>query len=187
MAPASPRRRQLLEQIGISFRVTPGKTEEKAEAATFGELAEALAAKKAEEIALTCAQTDQLVLGADTIVVLDQRVLGKPADHQEAVQMLTAIQGRTHWVYTGVSFCRRGENGSLKGKTFHEATEVSVYPMTAEEIEAYVATGDCFDKAGAYGIQGPFAAYIKGICGDYYNVVGLPVGRVYQELKDYGF
>ena len=186
LASASPRRRQLLEQIGISFCVIPSRKEEKAEGGTMGQLVEALARQKAEDIAAHKAHEKQLVLGADTIVVLDGKVLGKPGNEEEAVKMLNDLQGREHQVYTGVAFSRRQKDGSIHSNTFHEVTTVSVYPMSTEEIEAYVACKDCMDKAGAYGIQGPFAAYIKGISGDSYNVVGLPIGRVYQELKNDG-
>ena len=102
---------------------------------------------------------------------------------EEAVEMLSALAGRSHEVYTGVCFLYR-QNGEEKRKVFHEETKVTFYPMTKQETEAYVSTKDCMDKAGSYGIQGPAAAFIKGICGDYNNVVGLPAARVYQELKE---
>ena len=125
--------------------------------------------------------TDTLVLGADTVVACDGKILGKPADTEAAVAMLTMLQGRGHEVYTGVTILYE-ENGERKTLTFHEKTIVHFYPMTDAQIREYVATGDPMDKAGAYGIQGFCARYIRGIEGDYNNVVGLPVGRVYQEL-----
>ena len=125
--------------------------------------------------------TDTLVLGADTVVACDGKILGKPADTEAAAAMLTMLQGRGHEVYTGVTILYE-ENGERKTLTFHEKTTVHFYPMTDAQIREYVATGDPMDKAGAYGIQGFCARYIRGIEGDYNNVVGLPVGRVYQEL-----
>ena len=125
--------------------------------------------------------TDIIVLGADTVVASDGKILGKPADTEGAVAMLTMLQGRGHEVYTGVTILYE-ENGERKTLTFHEKTTVHFYPMTDAQIREYVATGDPMDKAGAYGIQGLCARYISGIAGDYNNVVGLPVGRVYQEL-----
>lgn len=125
--------------------------------------------------------TDNVVLGADTVVACDGKILGKPADMEGAVAMLTMLQGRGHEVYTGVTILYE-ENGERKTLTFHEKTTVHFYPMTDAQIREYVATGDPMDKAGAYGIQGLCARYISGIVGDYNNVVGLPVGRVYQEL-----
>ena len=125
--------------------------------------------------------TDIIVLGADTVVACDGKILGKPADTEAAAAMLTMLQGRGHEVYTGVTILYE-ENGERKTLTFHEKTTVHFYPMTDAQIREYVATGDPMDKAGAYGIQGFCARYIRGIEGDYNNVVGLPVGRVYQEL-----
>ena len=125
--------------------------------------------------------TDIIVLGADTVVACDGKILGKPADTEGAVAMLTMLQGRGHEVYTGVTILYE-ENGERMTLTFHEKTTVHFYPMTDAQIREYVATGDPMDKAGAYGIQGLCARYISGIAGDYNNVVGLPVGRVYQEL-----
>lgn len=125
--------------------------------------------------------TDPLVMGADTVVACDGKILGKPADAEAAAAMLTMLQGRGHEVYTGVTILYE-ENGERKTLTFHEKTTVHFYPMTDAQIREYVATGDPMDKAGSYGIQGFCARYIRGIEGDYNNVVGLPVGRVYQEL-----
>ncbi len=129
--------------------------------------------------------SDTIVLGADTVVVCDGKILGKPVDIENAVGMLTMLQGRAHEVYTGVTVVY-GENGEKKALTFHEKTVVHFCPMTEEQIREYVATGDPMDKAGSYGIQGICARYIRGIEGDYNNVVGLPAGRVYQELHGLG-
>lgn len=222
LASASPRRRELLTQIGLDFDIVVSETEEKITSTEPAKVVEELSAQKAEAVweklcSMTASQgsvtnaerldegsgvrrtdegsevfepeqtsgettmTDILVLGADTVVACDGKILGKPADTEAAVAMLTMLQGRGHEVYTGVTILYE-ENGERKTLTFHEKTIVHFYPMTDAQIREYVATGDPMDKAGSYGIQGFCARYIRGIEGDYNNVVGLPVGRVYQEL-----
>ncbi len=109
--------------------------------------------------------------------------MGKPKDKEDACRMLRDIQGKSHQVYTGITLAWKYKDTPAMFHTFHECTDVTVYSMTEEEIESYVNSGEPMDKAGAYAIQGRFAAFIQGICGDYTNVVGLPVGRVYQEMK----
>ena len=190
LASASPRRRQLLEQIGLEFEVRPAKGEERAEATKPGELVEALARQKALEAAADMekdGKTGELAtIGADTMVFYQDKAMGKPADRKEAEEMLRLLQGNVHQVYTGVALAWRQE-GRLVCESFHACTDVEVYPMEMEEIQSYIDSGEPMDKAGAYGIQGGFARYVKGIRGDYNNVVGLPVGRLYQELKARGF
>ncbi len=213
LASASPRRRELLTQIGLDFEVVISETEEKITSTEPAKVVEELSTQKAEAVweklvSMTASQgsvtnaerldegsevfepeqtsgettmTDTLVLGADTVVACDGKILGKPADTEAAAAMLTMLQGRGHEVYTGVTILYE-QNGERKTLTFHEKTIVHFYPMTDAQIREYVATGDPMDKAGAYGIQGFCARYIRGIEGDYNNVVGLPVGRVYQEL-----
>lgn len=208
LASASPRRKELLAQIGIPFRVCVSDCEEIITETLPERVVCELSRQKARDVwqklkkeqvsatggsgGLSAEEADsnqaaggvkKLVIGADTVVAYDGRILGKPADVEQAVEMLTLLAGNTHQVYTGVTFCYQ-ENGTEKLHTFYERTEVTVYPMSREEITAYVETGEPMDKAGAYGIQGRFAAYVKEIRGDYNNVVGLPVGRLYQELKD---
>lgn len=179
LASASPRRSELLGQIGLEFQVLVSEVEEKVTTDVPYLVVEQLSAKKAEAVAKKLETVEPVVvIGADTIVACDGQILGKPKDKQEAVYMLQKLQGRSHQVYTGVTLIYQGEV-----RTFHEATEVEFYPMTDAEITAYVETSDPLDKAGAYGIQGFCARYIKGIVGDYNNVVGLPVGRLYQEIK----
>lgn len=179
LASASPRRRELLAQIGLDFQVLVSEVEEKVNTDIPYLVVEQLSAQKAQAVAQKLEKEETaLVIGADTIVACDGQILGKPRDKEEAVQMLRKLNGRSHQVYTGVTLIF-GD----KIKTFYEATEVEFYPMTEEEIGAYVETPDPLDKAGAYGIQGFCARYIKGITGDYNNVVGLPVGRLYQEMK----
>ncbi|MDO5551144.1 MAG: Maf family protein, partial [Lachnospiraceae bacterium] len=123
-------------------------------------------------------------IGADTVVSIKGRILGKPSSHREAVEMIHLLQGTVHQVYTGVTIILCGRE--KKQVTFAEKTDVSVYAMNEQEIYRYAESGEPMDKAGAYGIQGKFAAYIQGIQGDYNNVVGLPIGRLYQELKALG-
>ena len=181
LASASPRRRELLSRIGLAFTVKPACGEERGRGALAWEQVEELALQKAEEIAEEAGE-NVIVIGADTLVFLDGKPMGKPQDEKEAARMLSALQGRTHQVYTGVALIwSRG--GEQRRRSFHECTDVTVYPMTQEEILAYIRTGEPMDKAGAYGIQGLFARHIQKIDGDYNNVVGLPVGRLYQEMK----
>ncbi len=181
LASGSPRRRELLCQIGIEPQVKPSRIEERITSAVPKEVVMDLSARKAEDVAAQV-PAGTLILGADTVVAVEGRILGKPESHEEAKGMICLLQGRSHQVYTGVTLIYKGEKGS-KGVTFAEKTEVFVYPMTNDEIQDYAQTEEPMDKAGAYGIQGRFAAYIQGICGDYNNVVGLPVGRVLQEWK----
>lgn len=186
LASASPRRRELLEQIGLPFEVVVSHVEEIITETEPGKVVEQLSAQKAEAVAESLGEPEEtLVIGADTVVAAENTILGKPKDAAHAVEMLRLLAGRTHAVYTGVTIIRRGASGETVRKTFHERTDVSFYPMEEAEIRQYVATGDCMDKAGAYGIQGFCARYISGINGDYNNVVGLPVGRLYQEIKEW--
>lgn len=189
LASASPRRKELLAQIGLEFRTVVSDVEEKITRTVPSEIVEELSRQKAEAVlaGLPLGQ-EVLVIGADTIVACGQQILGKPADEGKAMEMLKRLQGNAHQVYTGVTLLLRraaSGDGVVERKTFHEATMVHFYPMTEAEIAGYVSTGDCMDKAGAYGIQGFCARYISGIEGDYNNVVGLPVGRLYQEAKEW--
>lgn len=193
LASASPRRRELLEQIGLDFAVRVSRVAEKAGTDVPELLVQELSAQKAGAVLGETAQEDAaeglLIIGADTVVVYGDSILGKPKNAGEAAQMLKRLQGHTHEVYTGVTLICVGRDAHRDGrlqKSFHERTKVHFHPMSDAEIAAYVATGEPLDKAGAYGIQGMFARYLKGIEGDYNNVVGLPVGRLYQELKAWG-
>lgn len=140
-----------------------------------------LAHQKAFEIA-KAQKAPCYVIGADTIVAFENRILGKPKDSADAVRMVSMLQGNTHQVYTGVTLIEVCSDGSLHEKSFYEETNVHVCQMTKDEIASYVATGEPLDKAGAYGIQGTFSIYVSGIEGDYFNVVGLPVSRLYHEF-----
>lgn len=183
LASASPRRRELLAQIGAAAEIRPSHIEEKTEACEPDQIVMELSRLKAEDVAAGCSP-GELVIGADTIVALDGRILGKPENADSAYEMISGLQGRKHQVYTGVTLILCTGPDAFQGVTFAEKTEVEVYGMEPQEIEAYIATGEPFDKAGGYGIQGYFGAYIKGIAGDYSNVVGLPLGRLCRELKE---
>ena len=182
LASQSPRRRELLERMGISdFLIRPAQGEEIFDPSlTPAQLVEVLSRQKAEEISAGAGPED-IVIAADTVVSVDGRVLGKPGDGAEAAEMLAALSGREHTVYTGVTVRRGGET-----VTEHEATAVRFRPLTGEEIAAYVATGEPMDKAGAYGIQGLAALFVTGIAGDYFNVMGLPLHLVGEMLRSFG-
>ena len=184
LASASPRRRELIEQGGIPFTVIPSQAEEKITTEQPGQAVEELSYLKCSDI-YEKSLGDVLVIGADTVVASEGKILGKPSSQKDAVKMLQSLQGREHEVYTGVTIMAREGNENRK-KTFHEKTKVVFYPMSDEEIRSYVNTGEPMDKAGAYGIQGKSAVFIKEISGDYNNVVGLPLARLYQELKNMG-
>lgn len=181
LASASPRRRELLLQAGFSFEVIESKADENVDIREPEALVEELAKRKAQAVA-DLLYKDALVIGADTVVALEGEILGKPKNEADAFRMLKQLQGRTHQVYTGVALIRREKDGQ-QVISFAERTDVTMYPMSEEEIYAYIATKEPMDKAGAYGIQGRAAVYVKEISGDYNNVVGLPIGRLYQEVK----
>ena len=185
LASASPRRKEILQKAGVRFSVSVSQEEERITKSAPDEVVEELAGKKAYAVLKQNQEEGILVIGADTVVSLDGEILGKPKDEEEAVSVLMRLQGRTHEVYTGVAVLRM-ENGEIKEHVFSECTKVEFYPVSRKEIEDYVATREPMDKAGSYGIQGAFSAYVKGIRGDYYNVVGLPVGRLFWEMKKAG-
>lgn len=169
LASASPRRRELFGLISDDFRIVPSNAEETAPDGIAAEnLPERLARLKAGDIAAK--YPFDTVIGADTVVILDGKVLGKPENPEDAVRMLTALSGKRHKVITGCAVCK---NGACR--SFSSVTEVEFYPLDDREISDYVATGEPLDKAGAYGIQGRGALFVKSINGDYFNVVGLPV------------
>lgn len=186
LASASPRRKELLAQIGLGFEIQVSQVAEKATQTKAPLVVEELSAQKAEAVMGLLGETGEavLVIGADTVVAVGGRILGKPSDADEAAEMLSLLSGNIHEVYTGVTLLYKTAEG-VRRKTFHETTKVAFYPMSEREIADYVSTGDCMDKAGAYGIQGFCARYIRGIEGDYNNVVGLPVGRLYQEAREW--
>ena len=181
LASQSPRRRELLERMGIShFDIIPAKGEERADPnLTPEQLVEELSRQKAAEIAAN--HPDALIIAADTVVAVDGTVLGKPRDRDDAVRMLQTLSGREHTVYSGLTVCWQG-----RLVTQHEATAVRFRPLTLDDIHHYVSTGEPMDKAGSYGIQGYGCTLVEGISGDYYNVVGLPVCRLSQILSGFG-
>jgi septum formation protein len=192
LASASPRRSELLRQAGFAFTVIPSRGEEAITTSHPAEVVEELSLQKAKEVAGRILEGTEsvkdfsVVIGADTVVAADHRILGKPADHSDARRMIEMLQGNVHQVYTGVTLIVKDAEGNIRTATFHERTDVDVCEMTKEEIEAYIDTEEPYDKAGAYGIQGSFGIYIRGIRGCYYNVVGLPISRLYHELKNAG-
>lgn len=183
LASASPRRKELLRQIGLDFTVFPADVDEQIQWEEPVQAVKELACRKARDAAQKFTQFNQdaWILGADTIVVHKGKILGKPANRQEAISMLSVLQGDTHSVFTGVCALRK-ERGNDREIVFAEETKVSIYEMEPWEIEEYADTLEPMDKAGGYGIQGVFAKYIRYIQGDYNNVVGLPVSRIYQEI-----
>ena len=197
LASASPRRKELLEQIGAEFVICPAKGEEVITETDPSAVVMELSRQKAEEVAYgvliynkqhadLATPQDILVIGADTVVAYENQILGKPKDEEDARHMLTMLSGKTHSVYTGVTFVFIDKEGRTGEHCFFEKTDVCMYPLKEEEIDRYIQSGDPMDKAGSYGIQGRFAIHIKEIRGDYNNVVGLPVARLYQELQKLG-
>ena len=191
LASASPRRSELLQQAGMDFIVIPSKGEEIVTSTHPAEVVEELSLQKAQEVAERILSGKEIlvsdfsvVIGADTVVAADHKILGKPADRAEARKMITLLQGNIHQVYTGVTLIVKDAKGNIRTRTFNECTDVDVCEMTYEEVEKYISTPEPYDKAGAYGIQGSFGIYIRGIRGCYYNVVGLPISRLCHELKD---
>ena len=200
LASNSPRRRELLRLVISDYEVIPSEGEEIISSTEPDKVVEELSLQKAMDVAgkVRPCQGDRIVvIGADTVVAVDQQILGKPEDRMDAGRMITMIQGREHHVYTGVTVCvvdgsdrtdgpagAVGTGGSEKIRhfTFSEETVVDVFPMNRGEIEGYISLEEPYDKAGAYGIQGAFSIFIRGIRGDYNNVVGLPAARLYHEL-----
>ena len=181
LASASPRRRELLGYFGLPFQVIPATgPEQPPEGADADRTAAYLSLQKARQVAGT--HPDALVIGADTVVEIDGLILGKPRDGQDAKRMLRLLSGREHRVYTGVSLVR---DGTLC-RTRTAMTRVFFREMTDAEIDAYVATGEPLDKAGAYGYQGRAGVYVERIEGDFFNVVGLPLCLLGQMLRETG-
>ena len=178
LASASPRRQEICTLLGLTFTVLPAKSEAPVDARLpIDDAIVQVARAKAEEVAALYPDTP--VLGADTSVIVDDEVLGKPRDEEDAKAMLRRLSGRTHRVVTGVWLCDGAQSGG-----FSDSTDVTFAPMTEDEIDEYVRLGEPMDKAGAYGIQGGGMRYIMGIHGDFYTVMGLPSGRLYRFLKE---
>lgn len=176
LASASPRRKEILELADLKFDIMPSDAQEITTKTVPNEVVMELASIKAKDI-YEKSEKQSMVVGADTVVAYQGQILGKPADKADAKRMLTMLSGQTHEVYTGVCVIEDG-----KTKTFYEETKVTFYEISDEQIDHYINTGEPMDKAGSYGIQGKAAVFIKGIEGDYYNVVGFPIARFLQEI-----
>ncbi len=184
LASASPRRRNLLSLMGLTFEVNPSKREEVITKSEPDAVVEELSFQKAEDIA---GRTDNgLVIGSDTVVTIDGKILGKPATREEAIAMIRSLSGRVHEVYTGVTLIERENGRTVWTETFSEKADVKVMPLSEAEIEGYVDRGESMDKAGAYGIQGYFSVFVEEIKGEYATVLGLPVAGLYRRLRSRG-
>ncbi len=182
LASSSPRRKELLTQAGIPFIVVPANVdEEKADlSGTPGQKAEQLAYMKAADVARI---RSGIILGADTIVVCDDQIFGKPSDAESARRMLKELSGREHLVITGIALI---DTSAGRTSTGFETTKVRFAPLSDREIEAYIESGEPYGKAGAYAIQGRAALFVDSLDGCYSNVVGLPLRRLYRLLQDFG-
>ena len=181
LASQSPRRKELLKRVFDEFDVIPSGADETVDAECSADYVCTLACRKARDVA-SRVESDALVIGADTIVVCDGRILEKPKDEEDAFAMLTKLSGRAHQVYTGVALCKDGQVS-----VDYEMTDVWIRPLTPEEISRYIETGEPMDKAGAYGIQDKGALLVSRIEGDYFNVVGLPLCKLCEMLHLLGY
>lgn len=179
LASASPRRQELIKMITEDIKVNPCDCDETIKDGLVGrQIAEYLSEIKGE--AVKTQFKDEIIVSADTIVCLNDNVLGKPKSREDAFNMLRTLSGNTHSVFTGVTILK-GE----KKKTFSQETKVTFYDLSDEEINEYIDSDECYDKAGSYGIQGKGGLLVKGIDGDYFNVVGLPVARLKREIEEF--
>lgn len=180
LASASPRRKEILENAGYSFEIIVSDADENiTEVMTPEKTVEELAKRKA--MAVLKDNADAVVFGCDTVVAIDGKILGKPTDDEDAFNMLSMLSGRTHTVSTGVCIC-----SADKVSVFSNTTEVEFYELSEETIRGYIATGECSDKAGSYGIQGYGNVLVKEIKGDYFSVMGLPVSESARVLSEFG-
>jgi len=183
LASASPRRRELMEQAGYEFEIQVSHKEETYVSETPAEIVKELALLKAKDIAGQNVQQDLIVIGADTVVAYEGKILGKPKSREDAFEMIQGFQGDKHQVYTGVAILHYGQDGQEDVINHAVKTDVYVNAMTEEEIWRYIDSDNVMDKAGSYGIQSGFAIHIEKIEGDYFNVVGLPISYIYEELR----
>lgn len=183
LASASPRRKELMAMAGYEFEVQVSHKEEVYEATEPGEIVKELALLKAKDVASMNEAKSLIVIGADTVVAHNGKILGKPQSEQDAFDMIKGYQGDKHQVYTGVAILDYDEDGNERVVNHAVKTDVYVNDMTDEEVWNYIHNDNVMDKAGAYGIQSGFAIHIEKIEGDYFNVVGLPISYVYEELK----
>lgn len=187
LASASPRRREIMETMGIPYTVITSNVEEVVEETEPSDMVQALARLKTDAVdKLLSAEHKEykevIILGADTMVFYKNHALGKPKDMQDAQKMLHMLSDDVHEVFTGVSIIIIGKDGKREETAFAVCTKVHVQALTTEQIMEYIATGEPMDKAGAYAIQGKFGIFIKAIEGDYYNVVGFPIAKIYDNL-----
>ena len=184
LASGSPRRKELLLQIGIVPEIIVSHVEEKITSDVPAEVVMSLAEQKAVDVAKNMPE-GKVILGSDTVVAADGKSLGKPKSHEEAYEMIRSLVGRSHQVYTGVCIVKKGAaDGKDTVVSFYDETDVQVSGMTEAEIREYADSEEPMDKAGAYAVQGFFARYIEGLRGSYANVMGLPVHLVYRKLKE---
>ena len=184
LASGSPRRKELLLQIGIVPEIIVSHVEEKITSDVPAEVVMSLAEQKAVDVAKDMPE-GKVILGSDTVVAADGKILGKPKSHEEAYEMIRSLAGRSHQVYTGVCIVKKGAAGGKDTVvSFYDETDVQVSGMTEAEIQEYADSEEPMDKAGAYAVQGFFARYIEGLRGSYANVMGLPVHLVYRKLKE---
>lgn len=183
LASASPRRRELLAQAGYEFEIQVSHKEETYTSETPDEIVKELALIKAKDIAEQNDAKNMIVIGADTVVAHTGAILGKPKSKDDAYEMIKGFQGDKHQVYTGVAILDYDVEGNETIVNHAVKTDVYVNPMTDEEIWNYIESDNVMDKAGSYGIQSGFAVYIEKIEGDYFNVVGLPISYIYEQLK----
>lgn len=197
LASNSPRRKQILDQLNIEYEICPSNVDEKVSSSVPMEVCQELATMKAMDVASSIkAYNDShsdivspqniLVIGADTIVAAKEEILGKPIDENDATRMLRMLENSNHSVFTGVSFVFISKDGRVGEYHFYEESKVYFYPMDEDAIKKYIDSGEPMDKAGAYGIQGKAAEFVRSIEGDYYNVMGFPIARILNELKKLG-
>ena len=185
LASASPRRKEILSNLGLDFTVLVADADETCDIDDPGERVEFISLKKCLAArdrlmaeGMDPADAETVIIASDTLVTLDGEFLGKPRDEDDAIRMIDLLEGRTHTVASGIAVWHKGRT-----VTAHELTGVTFAPMNPAEVRAYVATGESFGKAGGYAIQGHASRYVTGIHGDYFNVVGLPVRRLYETLR----
>ena len=191
LASESPRRREIMETMGIPYQVMASNVKEEVKETVPEQMVQALARLKTETIKEQVRQQigtekDVIIIGADTMVFYDEHALGKPKDKEDAARMLRMLSDKTHEVCTGVSIIIMRRDDNEESFSFAVSTKVVVNPLTEEQIQGYIATGEPMDKAGAYAIQGMFGIFIKEIEGDYYNIVGFPIAEIYASMLRHG-
>jgi septum formation protein len=180
LASASPRRQELIKLIFDSVEILPADCDETLPEGIGAREAVEYLSKIKNDASAKLTEKENLVISADTVVAVDNEILGKPVDKEDARRMISLLSGKVHQVYTGVTLSLNG-----KTKTFSEKTNVEFFDLTENEIEEYISSKEPYDKAGAYGIQGKAGLLVKGINGDYYNVVGFPIARLKREIEEF--